>query len=127
MNESKFTGISFIGTIIGLSLLYMFFTQVHSIHVNIGDIDSAYLGKNVNITGKVINLRKSEGNVFFDLDDGTGKMKIVLWKDTIKLLELKGVNASCLENGKKVNVIGNVQIYRGELEIIPLRGNIKIL
>ena len=127
MNESNFTKISLVGTVAGLFLLYIFFTQVHPIHVNIGDIDSGYLGENVNITGKIVSVRESGGNIFFDLDDGTGKIKVVLWGDTIKLLELHGINASSLKNGKEVNVVGNVQIYRGDLEVIPVRGNVKIL
>jgi DNA/RNA endonuclease YhcR with UshA esterase domain len=127
MNEAKLAKISFTGVVFGLLILYLLVNHVYSLHVNIGEIDSSYVGRSVNITGSVTGLIMSKGNMFFDLEDNTGKIKVVLWKDTIELLELSGVDANDISNKNVVNIVGNVQLYKGELEVIPIRENVKIL
>jgi DNA/RNA endonuclease YhcR with UshA esterase domain len=127
MNEVKLTKISFTGVILGLIVLYFLVTQIHSLHVNIGDIDSSYVGRTVNITGVVTSLTRSSGNVFFDLKDDTGRIKVVLWKDTLELLELSGVNTNKIRDENEINIVGNVQLYKGEFEVIPIREHVNIL
>ncbi|NIO22442.1 MAG: exodeoxyribonuclease VII large subunit [Candidatus Aenigmarchaeota archaeon] len=127
MNEVKLTKISFFGVVIGLIAIYFLATQIHSFHVNIGEIDSGYVGRTVNITGRVTDLTTNKGNMFFDLEDKTGKIKVVLWKDTLELLELSGVNINEIGNGEELNIVGNVQLYKGELEVIPIREHVKVL
>ncbi|NIO21491.1 MAG: exodeoxyribonuclease VII large subunit [Candidatus Aenigmarchaeota archaeon] len=127
MNEAKLTKISFIGVVIGLLVLYFLVNQLHSFHVNIGEIDSSYVGRTVNITGRITSLKINKGNAFFDLKDDTGEIKIVLWKDTLELLELSGVNINEIKDENELNVIGNVQFYKGELEVIPIREHVKVL
>jgi DNA/RNA endonuclease YhcR with UshA esterase domain len=127
MNEAKLTKISFTGVILGLVVLYFLVTQIHSLHVNIGEIDSSYVGRTVNITGVVTGLTRSSGNVFFDLEDNTGRIKVVLWKDTLELLELSGVNTNEIKNENGINIVGNVQLYKGEFEVIPIREYVNIL
>jgi len=127
MNEARLTKISFVGAVFGLILLYLMVTQIHAFHVNIGEIDSSYVGRTVNITGKVTGMVTSNGNVFFDLKDKTGEIKVVLWKDTIELLELGGMKVNAIENENEINIVGNVQLYKGELEVIPIRENVRIL
>jgi len=127
VNEARLTKISFVGTVFGLIVLYILVTQIHSFHVNISEIDKSYVGRTVNITGKITDLKISKGNVFFDLEDNTGGIKVVLWKDTLELLELSGVNVSEIKNENELNIIGNIQLYKGELEVIPIRENVNIL
>lgn len=127
MNERKLTKISFVGVVFGLLVLYLLVNHLYSLHVNIGEIDSSYVGRSVNITGKVTGVKMSNGNIFFDVKDDTGKIKVVLWKDTIELLELSGTDIHEIKNGDVVNIVGNIQLYKGELEVIPIRESVKIL
>lgn len=127
MNEGKLTKISFAGVVLGLIVLYFLVTQIHSLHVNIGEIDSSYVGRTVNITGRIIGLTRSKGSLFFDLEDKTGNIKVVLWKDTLELLELSGVNINEIRDENELNIVGNVQLYKGELEVIPIREHVKVL
>jgi len=127
MNEAKLAKISFVGVVFGLMILYFLVTQVHSFHVNIGEIDSSHVGRTVNITGKIMGLTRSKGNMFFDLEDETGEIKVVLWKDTLELLELSGVNINEIGDENELNIVGNVQLYKGELEVIPIREHVKVL
>ena len=127
MNEGRLWKISFVCVVFGLIILYFLVKNPHYFHVNIGDIDSAYVGRIVNITGGITGLTKSGENLFFSVKDKTGEIKVVLWGDTIGLLNLKGMNIDDIENGKTINIIGNIQLYRGELEVIPVRGKVKLL
>ena len=127
MNEARLAKISFAGAVFGLLILYLLVNQVYSLHVNIGEIDSGYVGKTVNITGVAKDVKTSKGNMFFDIQDGTGEIKVVLWEDALELLELSGIDVNEIKDGNELNIIGNVQLYRGELEIIPIREQVKVL
>ena len=127
MNERLLSRISIIGTVICLIALYVLTSQINSVHVNIGDIKKDYVGKNVNITGTVTGLKRSQGHLFFDLKDETGSVKVVLWNNSLEFLEMKNISMSHVKDGDLVNMIGNVQIYRGEIEVMPIRENVNIL
>jgi DNA/RNA endonuclease YhcR with UshA esterase domain len=122
MNDTMITKISVFGTIICILLLYAFTSQASSPRVNIGDIDRSFVGRSVNISGVIDNYSNNNGNIFMEVSDGTGNVKVVLWEDTIRSIE----NSSFLENGAKIIVIGEVQIYKGEIEILPLRGSVRL-
>jgi DNA/RNA endonuclease YhcR with UshA esterase domain len=127
MNERKLTLIAAIGTVVCIFVLYAIMFQISSYTVNIGEIDASYIGKAVNITGEITSIYESNGNLFIDMKDGTGEIKVVLWEDSIKALMIKDVDISKLEKGTKINVIGDIQIYKGEVEVIPIRGSLIIL
>ncbi len=127
MKETNLTFFCIIGLLVCLSMLYVVLNHVNYIHVNIGDLDRTFVGSAVNVSGVVTDVKTSNGHVFFDLEDRTGSVKIVLWEDTVKLLGMKNVNIREMKNGDEVNIIGDVQIYNGELEVIPIRENLKII
>ncbi len=127
MNERSLMKISVIGVSISLVILYIITSQSFSFHVKIGDIDKSFIGKTVNVTGEITGMFKSKGHVFFDLKDDTGNIKVVLWNDTLELLDINNVNISEIRDGKRINIIGNIQLYKGELEVLPIRGNVNIM
>ncbi|UCC91472.1 MAG: exodeoxyribonuclease VII large subunit [Candidatus Aenigmatarchaeota archaeon] len=127
MDERNLMKISVIGVSISLVLLYIVTSQVFSFSVKIGEIDKSFIGKTVNVTGEITRMFQSKGHVFFDLKDDTGKVKVVLWEDTLEFLDINNVNISEIRNGKNINIIGDVQSYKGELEVIPIRGNVNIM
>lgn len=119
--------ISIIGISLCLVLLYIISIQNFSLNVNIGDIDKSLIGKSVNITGEITGTYRNKDNLFFDIKDDTGKIKVVLWGDTLELLEINNVNVNEIKNGERINIIGSVQLYKGELEVIPIRGNVNMM
>lgn len=127
MNEKALVKVYVIGVFISLILLYLITLQNFYFYVKIGEIDKSFVGKTVNITGMITGIFEHNGNMFFDLKDDTGKIKVVLWKDTIELLNINNVNVSEISNGNTVNIIGNIQLYKGELEIIPIHGNVNLV
>lgn len=127
MDEKTLKRISIIGVCVCLVLLYIVTIQPSSLHVNIGEIDRSFTGKVVNVTGVIEAVSESKGNIFIDLKDDTGKIKVVLWEETIDSIDMNDLNKGELVKGNVINIIGEVQLYRGELEVIPLRGDVKII
>jgi DNA/RNA endonuclease YhcR with UshA esterase domain len=127
MKESHLMVICGIGLFSCIAAIYMITSDMEYIHVNIADINKDWAGKDVNITGKVFNTRRSNGSMFFDLDDGTGKINVVLWNSTLELLKAGGVNTSDIKNGRSLNIIGYVEMYKSSVEVIPYRDRVKIL
>lgn len=127
MNEKILMKLSIIGTIISILTLYIITSQIFSSSLNIGNIDKSFVGKTVNITGEITSISNNKGNIFINVKDETGEIKVVLWEDTIKSININDIDINKLNKGSKVNIIGDVQIYRGEMEIILIRGSIKIM
>ena len=93
--------------------------------MHIGDIDSMVIGSNVNVTGNAKDVYKHrDGHVFFTLDDGTGQIKVVIWKDVAKQLEISG---SMIRKNKTINIEGRIEEYKGELELIPTARGVKLI
>lgn len=128
MNESELLRVCIIGSVLGIIALYILTSQPVYNNVKIGEVDNSCIGNIVNITGNVVNLYEHrDGHLFFDLDDGTGSIKVVLWDDVLRRLELDGVNISHIENGVKLQVLGTVEIYKGEFEVLPIRSDVKFV
>jgi exonuclease VII large subunit len=127
MKEKTLMKVCVVGSIICLLALYLITNLSIATNIKLGDIDKSFIGKFVNITGKISKISVQDGNYFITLSDDTGSIKIALWEDTIKILEMKNINISELNKGEEINVIGEVQIYKGELEILPIKGYVKLV
>jgi len=79
----------------------------------IGEIDSNYLYKNVHVRGEIVDLRKFEsGSILFAVEDKTGSIKVfIYYTDAEKL------NTGNIEEGRIADVIGTLEFYEDELEI----------
>ncbi|MEM5871646.1 MAG: OB-fold nucleic acid binding domain-containing protein [Candidatus Aenigmatarchaeota archaeon] len=119
--------ISFVGFLICLFLLYILTLNLKVNNIKIGEIDKNLVGKLVNITGEVSEISYVNENIFVKIKDETGIIKIILWEDTINLLSAKGIDIRNIKKGVKINVVGEVEIYKGEVEIIPIRDEIHFL
>lgn len=124
MKEREVTRLCAIGAVISVFALYLITANISSSGVNIGEIDASFIGETVNVTGEVKRISHSEGNIFMNIGDESGEIKVVLWEDTIKSIDDNYVKN--MKEGVTINLIGEVQMYKGELEIIPMRGNVKV-
>ena len=78
MKEKNLTIFCIIGMVFCLISLYVVLNYANYIHVNIGDLDRTFVGSAVNVSGAVNGVKTSGGHMFFDLEDRTGSVKIVL-------------------------------------------------
>ena len=109
------------GAFLGIMGLYVISVNLSFLHVNLNDVDEGKIGDIVNVSGTTMNVRKVEGNMFFDLSDDTGKIKVVIWNDTLEFLEGENFDTGLLSDGARVGMLASVELYRGEIELIPLR------
>jgi len=121
VNDKKFIRFCFLGVVLGIILIYIVSLNLNVLHVKISEISDDNIGDIVNVSGKISKVTSSKGHTFFDLNDGSGKIKIVLWNDTLEYLEYKNINTEIIKEGSEIHMLANVEVFRGELELIPLR------
>ena len=125
MHKRQLMKISAIGTIIGLIALYILVLNLNYQQVSIEKIDKTMSNKVVKVDGEASGFKTGKTTSFI-LKDQTGEIKVVFWEDTLEQLELSGFDLSKLKDGAKIEIVGTIQLYKGELELIPLRNQIKL-
>ena len=107
MNEKTLIWICLIFSLLGISLLFFLNKSTQPLELKISDLREGM--DFVKIIGRVTRRYVSKrGTTFLTIQDGSGKIQAVIFK---------GIN-NRIYKGDRVEVIGNVQRYRGELEII---------
>ncbi|MBI4163629.1 MAG: exodeoxyribonuclease VII large subunit [Candidatus Aenigmarchaeota archaeon] len=118
LSERGLLKISLVGTLIGLVALYFVVGTLVPEKKAISEISTDSIGKFVEVNGIISELRQSEGNIFFKLQGEAGSIKIVLWKNVLDRLVLKGFDLEKIKDGLKIVVEGSVEGYKGEMEIV---------
>ncbi len=118
LSERGLLKISLIGTVMGLIALYFVTQGLVPEHKKISEIKIGSIGSEVSVNGTIKDVKRSGGNVIFTLEDGNESIKIVLWKNVLDRLRLERFDLEKLINGNKIEVVGTVEGYKGELEII---------
>ena len=83
----------------------------------IGDVTTADVGRVYTLVGTIGEPEPFSAGVKFTLDDGTGTIILLLWNDVYEGI----ADADQLVAGAEVTVVGEIEEYRGDLEIIPRR------
>ena len=107
MRDSTLFKIGLFGSIIGLLILYIGTLAFEPEQIQIEEIDENYIGKLVQIKGKVTQIREFESSFLIQVDG-------------ISVFSYKKITPE-IRKGDLVQVIGQVQEYKGELEIVPRR------
>jgi DNA/RNA endonuclease YhcR with UshA esterase domain len=81
----------------------------------ISTLTNADVGRWVTLRGTLGPPDPFSAGVKFPLDDGTGTIILLLWQNVHDAIP----NADLLVAGVRVEVVGRIDEYRGELEIIP--------
>jgi DNA/RNA endonuclease YhcR with UshA esterase domain len=89
----------------------------------IGALTAADVGRVVTLRGTLGEREAFSSGVRFRLDDGTGDITLLLWQNVYDETPGTGVLAA----GVQVEVTGQIEAYRGELEIIPEAGGVTIV
>ena len=81
----------------------------------VGDVTSADVGQTLALVGTLGEPETFSKGIKFPLDDTTGTIILLLWQNVYETLP----NADHLVAGARVEVVGRIDEYRGDLEIIP--------
>jgi DNA/RNA endonuclease YhcR with UshA esterase domain len=89
----------------------------------VGALTAADAGRVVTLRGTLGERETFSQGVRFRLDDGTGTIILLLWQNVYDEIP----DAERLVAGARVEVAGQIEEYRGELEIVPEAGGVRIV
>lgn len=119
MKENQLIKICLVGSIIGIISIYFVSFLFSAEEIKTGEITETFIGRKVKVSGSVDNIRfHNNGHIFFDLKDNTGSIDVVIWEDRVESLKLSGTDLSKIENGFGIELTGNVESYKGNLQIV---------
>ena len=127
ITESLLLKISVLGTVVGLVLLFSFSSSLQAENINVANITKGFEGKYVNVTGTIQDVKKSDSGLSFSLNDGDKKIRVLVWNNVLEELQLSGVPLDQLKEGAKINLVGIVQVWKGQAEVVPVRAELNIL
>ena len=81
----------------------------------IGDVTLGDVGQTITLAGTLGEKEIFSAGVKFPLNDDSGTIILLLWQDVYDVMP----NADRLVAGTRVEVVGRVDEYQGDLEIIP--------
>lgn len=128
ITDEKIFKIALITTILGLVGMIIFAGDISPKEVLIEDIDRGMIEESIAITGVIENVKESSSgkSYFMTLNDGTGRITIMIFESTIAEFQEAGIDLKSFNN-KKVRVIGTVTEFKSTMEIIlPNSNSIKI-
>jgi DNA/RNA endonuclease YhcR with UshA esterase domain len=119
VKEGTLIWICIAGSAIGIVSLYFLSFMLISLELSPGEVGQQHLGRRVSLSGTAQNVEfNRNGHIFFDLADDSGDVEVVIWEDRAEQLELSGLNMSRLRNGAVVEITGDVEYYRGRIQVV---------
>ncbi len=119
MDDEKIFKIALLTSLVGMVGMIFTAGYIAPQKVRIEDLNLGMIDKEVSVEGVVQVVKKSKNGetYFLDLNDGSGRLTIVIFQSTSLDMEKNNINITGL-NQRRVNVVGNVAEYRGTLELI---------
>ena len=114
MDDRKLTKISFVIAIFGLVSLFSLTQILQPESLSISELKDSDVGKVVTTNAVIGSINNKDNNLFLTLSDGDSELRAVYWYSDAK----NSPEAYNLKKGDSVSVTGQIEIYRGELEII---------
>jgi aspartyl/asparaginyl-tRNA synthetase len=118
MDEGKARTLALLCSIAGLAVLYFSSAMAEqaSAPAEIRTLSMDSVGTNAKICGSVAEAKASKGNIFFQLQDNTSSMRVVIFNSTASRMNVSGI----LERSSMC-VLGQVQEYppgSGAIELV---------
>ncbi len=119
MDEKTLIRVCLLGSVVGITSLYLLSFMIVPVDLGAGEIAREHIGRKLRLSGTVHDLRlHRNGHIFFKLADDTGSVDVVIWEDRAEQLALSGVNLSRLRNGAGIRITGDVEYYKGRLQLV---------
>lgn len=124
ITDDKLLKIALVTSLIGLIGLILFTPSIEVKKVKIEDISRAMIDEEVSIDCVVSEVKSSSSgsSYFLTINDGTGQMPLIIFETQIAQMQSNSLEIGDFKD-KKVNIIGKVTEYNGQLEIILSSGD----
>ena len=124
ITDDKLLKIALVTSLIGLIGLILFTPSIEVKKVKIEEINRGMIDEEVSIDCVVTEVKSSssKSSYFLTINDGTGQMPLIIFETQIAQMQSNSFEIEDFKD-KKVNVIGKVTEYNGQLEIILSGGD----
>ena len=124
LNDKMIFKVALITSLIGIIGMLVFASYIEPKEIQIKDITRNNIGETVAVTGLVESIKTSSSgsSCFIELNDGTGKINLIIFESTLAELQDAGNELDSFR-GHKVKVIGSITEYKSSMELILSNSN----
>ena len=124
LNDKIIFKVALITSLVGVIGMLVFASYIEPKEIQIKDITRNNIGETVAVTGVVESIKESSSgsSCFIELNDGTGKINLIIFESTLVELQDAGNDLESFEN-RKVKVIGSITEYKSSMELILSNSN----
>jgi DNA/RNA endonuclease YhcR with UshA esterase domain len=128
MDDRVVIRLCLIGSLVSLAAVYFLGLNLEPPSLKIGEITGSLAGRTVNVTGYASDVFfHRNGHIFFNLQEGEAKVRVVIWESVVEQLRYSGADISSLKNGDLIQIVGTVEMYQGEPELLPVRAQVRLV
>ena len=124
LNDRIIFKAALITSLVGIIGMLVFASYIEPKEIQIKDITRNNIGETVAVTGVVESIKESSSgsSCFIELNDGTGKINLIIFESTLVELQDAGNDLDSFK-GHKVKVIGSITEYKSSMELILSNSN----
>ncbi|MBQ9027029.1 MAG: RNA-binding protein [Methanobrevibacter sp.] len=124
ITDDKLLKIALVTSLIGLMGLILFTPSIEVKEVKIEDVTRSMIDEEVSINCVVSEVKSSNtgSSYFLTINDGTGQMSLIIFESQLAQMQTNNLEIEDFKD-KKVNVVGKITEYRGEMEIVLSDGD----
>ena len=124
LNDRIIFKVALITSLVGIIGMLVFASYIEPKEIQIKDITRNNIGETVAVTGVIESIKESSSgsSCFMELNDGTGKINLIIFESTLVELQDAGNDLESFEN-QKVKVIGSITEYKSSMELILANAN----
>ena len=124
LNDRLIFKVALITSLVGIIGMLVFASYIEPKEIQIKEITRNNIGETVAVTGVVESIKESSSgsSCFMELNDGTGKINVIVFESTLGELQDAGNDLDSFKN-HKVKVIGSITEYKSSMELILSNSN----
>ena len=124
LNDKIIFKAALITSLIGIIGMLVFASYIEPKEIQIKDITRNNIGETVAVEGVVESIKESSSgsSCFIELNDGNGKINLIIFESTLVELQDAGNDLDSFK-GHKVKVIGSITEYKSSMELILSNSN----
>lgn len=124
LNDEIIFKVALITALVGMIGMLAFASYIEPKEITINEITRNNIGETVSVSGVVesVKLSSSGSSCFLELNDGTGKINVIVFESV--LIELKDAGNDLNDfKGHNVKVVGSITEYKSSMELILVNSN----
>lgn len=124
INDEIIFKVALITSLIGMIGMLAFASYIEPKEIAINEITRNNIGETVSVTAVVesVKMSSSGSSCFIELNDGTGKINLIVFESTLVELNDAGNDLNEFKN-HKVKVVGSITEYKSSMELILANAN----